>query len=91
MVLGIDRPGELAPDKVMREVGQQRQVRATVQQVQREMQISGHAVAVRFDQDRNACLVSTLHPAIQQGQAVLDPTRADVWLQVDMRHRIIGG
>ena len=89
VVFGIDRPGEFAPDQNMRQIRQQRQIGATVQQIQREEQVGGHPVAMGLDQDRDAGAVGQFQPAIQQRQAILDPARADIGLKVDMADRAV--
>ena len=64
----VHRPGEFAPDQIMRDVGGQPQVGKTVEQMQREEQVGGHAVAMGFDMHRNAGLVGEAAPAFDAGE-----------------------
>lgn len=67
MVFRLDRKGEFAADQEMREIGEQRQVRAPVEKIEREKEVRGHPVAVRFDEDRNTGILGQAHPAVEQG------------------------
>ena len=80
----VHRPGEFAADQIMRDIGGQPQVGKAVQQLQREKQVGGHAVAVGFDMHRDAGLVGQPPPALEQRNAGFDPLRPHVGLQVDV-------
>ena len=56
VVVVIDRPGEFAADQIVRQIRGQPQIGKAVEQLQREEQIGGHAVAMGFDMHRDAGL-----------------------------------
>ena len=84
VVLRRYRPGELAPDHVVRQIGGQPQVGEAVQQVQREEQVGGHAVAMGLDMHGYAGLRRQAAPALDVGDAVGQTIRPHVGLQVDV-------
>ncbi len=52
MIFVRDRPGEFAPDQEVREIGEQLQIGETFKEVEREVEVGRHAVAMRFDEHR---------------------------------------
>ena len=80
----VHRPGEFASDQIMRDVRRQPQVGKALQQLQREEQIGGHAVAVGLHMHGDAGLLGQPPPSLEQRNAVLDPLRPHVGLQVDV-------
>ena len=80
----VHRPGEFAPHEIVRDIGGQPQVGKAIQQMQREEQIGGHAVAVGFDMHGNAGLIGQPAPSLEQRNAIFDPVRPHVGLQVDV-------
>ena len=80
----VHRPGEFAADQIMRDIGGQPQVGKAIQQLQREKQIGGHAVAVGFHMHGDAGLLAEPAPALQQRNAGFNPLRPHVGLQVDV-------
>ena len=87
MVLVRHRPGELATDKEVRKIGDQRQIWEAIEQVEDEIEIGRHPIAMRLDPDRNAGLLAEPQPAFDQGDAILQSPRPDVRLEVDVMHR----
>ncbi len=84
-VVGVaDRPGELAADQIVREVGGQPQIGKAVEQIEREEQVGRHAVAMGLDMHGDAGLGGKPPPAFEQGNAIREPARPDVRLQVDV-------
>ncbi|MCY1484017.1 hypothetical protein D9M68_176030 [compost metagenome] len=83
----FDRKGKLAADQIVREIGEQRQIGAPVQQVQREQEVAGDPVAMGFDIDGDTRPFREPHPSVQKRQAIFHPARADVRLQVDVADR----
>ncbi|VIO79966.1 hypothetical protein CI1B_83000 [Bradyrhizobium ivorense] len=80
----IDRPGEFAADQIVREIGGQSQIGEAVEQVEHEEQVGRHAVAMGFDMHGDAGLLGQPPPAFEQRNAVGEPARPDVGLQVDV-------
>ena len=84
MVLGRNRPCELPPHKVVRDVAGQAQIREAVEQMQGEEQIGGHPIAVRLDMHRHPGCVRQTPPSLDEGNAVFQSIGTDVRLQVDV-------
>ena len=80
----VDGPGEFAPDQIMRDIGGQPQIGKAVEQLQREEQVGGHAVAVRLHVHGDTGLVREPAPSLDIGDAVLQVVGPHVRLQVDM-------
>ena len=84
MVFLRDGPGEFASDQIMRQIGGEAQIREAIEEMQREDEIGGHAVAVRLDIDRHACRFRQAAPAFDIRNAIFQPIRPHVRLQVDV-------
>ncbi len=84
VVDGVDRPGEFAAHHIMREIGGQPQIGKAVQQIEHEEQVGRHAVAMGFDMHRDAGLFGKPAPAVELGNAILQPARPDIRLQIDV-------
>lgn len=91
MVLLLDRKGKLPANEKVRQIGKQRQIGSPVQEVKREEEIRRHAIAMRLDVDRNVKVFRKPHPPVQQRQAILDPPKTDIGLQIDMAHGKLRG
>lgn len=72
MVLVRNRPRELAPDQVVRQVAKHLQFRTGVEQVEREVQVGGHPVAMSLYIDREIDLFRQSLPSVEQPDAFCD-------------------
>lgn len=79
-----DRPGEFPAHYVMRQVGSQFQVWKLIQQMQGEIQIGGHAVAMRFDMQRDTRIIRQPLPAFDIGNAFGQRVGSHIGLQIDV-------
>ncbi len=82
VILVGDRPREFATDDVVRQVTGQAQFGKTVEQAKREVEIGGHAVAVRLEVQRHAFVLRQPPPAFDQRHALGHGVRPHVRLQV---------
>src|ERR1700733_11666903 len=56
VMLLLDRPGEFASDEIVREIAGQPEIRKAIEQMEGEMHVGRHAVAMRFDMHGNTRL-----------------------------------
>ena len=68
MVLFRNWPRKLAPDEVVREIGEEPEVRCPVEEVHGKIKVRGHAVPMGLDIDRKIDLLSEPGPAFQGGR-----------------------
>src|SRR6202040_843963 len=91
VILGRDRRCKFTPDQEMREVAEQLEVGKAIDEVEREIEIRRHPVAMRLEIDGEIDLIGQPPPTLDERHAVLQTARANVGLDIEMMDADVGG
>ena len=84
VVLGRKRRRAIAADQAMRDVAEQLELRNAIAEIEREIEVGGHPVAMRLEINGKVDLFCQPPPTLDKRNAVLQTARAHVGLDIEM-------
>ena len=91
VVLVANRPRELATDEDVGKIGDKGKIRISIEEIESKIQIRRHTIAVGLVIDGQPTCLDELLPAVNQREALIQPSRTHVGLQVDVMHAEFAG